>query len=71
MINFYVKSLKLTNHLILTIPSNPTLTVSLQLAEKPLHPTCVANKLSSFYTSRKIAESNKSRTEELGKNELR
>ena len=47
------KSLKLANHLILTIPSNPTLPASLQPTLKPFNQTCVANQLSSFYNNRK------------------
>ena len=59
MINSYIKSLKPANHLILTIPSNPTLPASLQPTEKPLNQTCVENQLPGFYNSRKIAESTK------------
>ena len=47
VINSYIKSLKFVNHLILTIPSSPTL------------PASTGNQLSSFYTSCKIAESRK------------
>ena len=57
MVNSYIKNLKLANHLILTISSNPTLPASLQPTEKPIKQICVVNQLLSFYTSRKIAES--------------
>ena len=59
MINSYIKSLELANHLILKILSKPTLPASLPPIEKPFNQTCVANQLSSFYKSRKIAESTK------------
>ena len=48
MINFYVKSLKLANHLILTIPSTPP---------PPL--PCFENQILSFCASRKIGENTK------------
>ena len=61
VINSYIKSLKLANYLILTIPSNPTLLTSLQPTEKPFKQACAKSQLSSFYTSRKIADSTKVR----------
>ena len=57
MINFYVKSLKLANHLILTIPSIPP--ASLQLTEKRFNQTCFENQILSFCASRKIGENTK------------
>lgn len=59
MINSYIKSLELANHLILKILSKPTLPASLPPIEKPFNQTCVANQLPSFYNSRKISESTK------------
>ena len=59
IIDSYIPSLKLANHLILTIPSNPTLLASLQPIGKSFNQTCVANQLPGFYNSRKIAESTK------------
>ena len=58
-INLYIKSLKLSNHFILTIPSSSTLPASLQSTEKPFKETCFANELSSFYASTKTVESTK------------
>ena len=71
MINFYIKSFKLANHLILTIPSRPPLSAFLQPTVKPFDQTCFANQLLSFYAGTKIAESTKDRTEKLGRNGLR
>ena len=59
MINSYIKSLKLANHIILTIPSNLTVIAYLQPTDKPFNQNCIANQLSSFYNSRNIAESTK------------
>ena len=59
--NSYVTSLKLENHLILTIPSSTTLPGSLQQAEKLFKEISFANQLSSFHNSRKIAESTKTK----------
>ena len=61
MINFYVKSLKLANHLILTIPAipPPRPPASLQLTEKPFKQTCFENQILSFCASRKIRENTK------------
>ena len=59
MINSHVKGLKLGNHLILMIPSSPTLHTSLQPKEKQFNRICVANQLSGLYNSRKIAECTK------------
>ena len=59
MIDSYIESLKLASPLILTTPSNSTLPASLQPVEKPFNQTCVANQLSGFYNSRKIAETTK------------
>ena len=47
MTNSYIRRLKLANHLILAMPSNPTLLSSLQPTEKPFNQTCVANQLSA------------------------
>ena len=71
MINFCIKSFKLANHLILTIPSSPSFPALLQATVKPFNQTCFANQLSSFYASTKIAESVKDRTEKLRRNGLR
>ena len=59
MVNSCVKSLKLAKHLILTIASIPILPAFLQPTEKPFNQTCLANQLSSFYKSSKIAVSTK------------
>ena len=56
MINSHIKSLKLANHFTLAIPSNPTFPPSLQPTEEPFNQTYVANQLSSFHISHKIAE---------------
>ena len=52
MISSYIKSLKLANHLILKVPSNPTPLASLHATEKPFSHTCTANCQVSITTAR-------------------
>lgn len=57
MIYYNIKSLKLTTHFIPMAPSNPILSVSLQLVEKPFN-HCLANHL--IYTNRSNTKNAKS-----------
>ena len=59
MVSSYIKSLKLANHLILTISSNPTFPPFLLPMEESFNQTSVANQQSSFYNSHINAESTK------------
>ena len=69
MINSYIKSLKLKNHLILTIPSNLTFPASPD--RETIQPNLCCKSVVKFLHQPQDHRKHKSRTEKLGKDGLK